>query len=96
MTSLYSTKHGFQDAIKYLNGIIFLEKKRLNFNRLFESFESYVSEINVRIPNMPHTFQNNIWDLVLNQALVKDEESALILLDTIKAKNLETLNSEEE
>lgn len=94
--SIYATKFGFRESLRYINGMIFFEKKRLSFINLFNSFESYVSEINVRIPNMPHAFQNNIWDLVLNQALVKDEQSALILLDNIKAKNLETLNSKSE
>ncbi len=96
MESLYATKFGFKEALKYVNGIIYLEKKRLTFSKLFSNFEDYISDINVRIPNMPHAFQNNIWDLVLNQALVKNEESALILLDNIKAKNLETLNKSEE
>lgn len=91
-----SHRDGFKFVHQYLTGIISIEKARLKFTRLSDKFNSYIKDVRLRIPNIPHTFDSNVWDVVFNQALVRGEDSALELLETIKAKNIETLDKIEE
>jgi hypothetical protein len=96
LQNMLNQSNGFKLAHQYLTGIISLQKARLNFTKLVEKFSEYANEIRILAPNLPRTFDSNIWDIVFNQAIVNGEDSALDLLASIKAKNLETLNSNEE
>lgn len=89
-------RDGFKFVHQYLTGIISIEKARLKFTRLSDKFSVYIKDVRGRVPNIPHTFDSNIWDVVFNQALIRGEDSALDLLESIKSKNLETLDKTEE